>query len=163
MLDGFVKLIVKLSNIIAITMMAALTVMVMLQVVFRALFNNSLSWSTEMAAFMLAWITLFAAVPALYEGKHLAIDFVGTRLKSPWDKITRILANFIVLMFVLSLIYYGIPMVIGTLEVYAVSLPISKGIIYSVLPITAFLMVFIIVNDISKDLNLLLKETRTGV
>jgi len=157
-----IKVVTKASEIIATIITGALAVTMLLQIVARKIFNSSLSWTDEFGSFMLVWIALFGSVIVLYEGKHLAIDAVVSKLKKPWINIVKIAADIFTLAFVMSLFIYGIPMAIKTLDVYAISLHISKGIIYSIIPITALFMSLILFDDIYKQIKILIQDKRKG-
>ena len=45
------------------------------QVMFRYTFNNSLSWSEEIAKFIFIWITFLGAALCFRDRKHLGVDF----------------------------------------------------------------------------------------
>lgn len=162
MWSRFVKAVARLSDVAATLITGALVVTMIAQIFARRLFNDSLSWSDEFGSYMLVWIALYGSVIVLYEGKHLAIDFVMDKLKTPALNVVRIIANLCILLFVLCLFVYGVTLVEKTWDIDTISLIVSKGLIYSAIPVSAGLMIIVLVNDIIKDL-LVIKGFKGGM
>ena len=53
---------------------------VILQVIFRYIFNNSLFWSEELARYLLVWLTFLGASCAYHRRVHPSIDLITNRL-----------------------------------------------------------------------------------
>ena len=162
MRSRLVKSIAKLSDVVATLITAALVATMIAQIFARRVFNDSLSWSDEFGSYMLVWIALYGSVIVLYEGKHLAIDFVMEKMKAPALNMVRIVANLFILVFVLCLLVYGVTLVEKTWDIDTISLIVSKGLIYSAIPISAGMMAIILINDIIKDLLLINKGIKGG-
>ena len=162
MRSRLVKSIAKLSDVVATLITAALVATMIAQIFARRVFNDSLSWSDEFGSYMLVWIALYGSVIVLYEGKHLAIDFVMEKMKAPALNMVRIVANLFILVFVLCLLVYGVTLVEKTWDIDTISLIVSKGLIYSAIPISAGMMAIILINDIIKDLLLINKGINGG-
>ena len=60
---------------------AAMIAVVVLQVVCRYLFNNSLFWSEELARMLLVQITFLGASVAFRNRLHIAVDILAARLR----------------------------------------------------------------------------------
>src|SRR5436853_5174734 len=66
--DGGIRL---LENAVGLTLVVLIVVDVTLQVIFRYVFENSLSWSSELATFMFAWLTLIGLAIAQRDHAHI--------------------------------------------------------------------------------------------
>jgi len=142
----------KINEKIATFFVGLLVFTMILQIFFRKILNNSLSWTDEFASYMLVWIALFGSVMALFEGKHIAINLLVKKLRYPFSNICRITAYLVMIIFCLLIFFYSIPLLQKTLNVYAISLRVSKAVIYSALPITMFGMILILINDILNEI-----------
>lgn len=62
------------------TMVAILSVIVLLQVVFRYGLNSPLAWTEEMSRFLLIWIVLLGAAIGIKRKSHFSVDIVTRKL-----------------------------------------------------------------------------------
>jgi len=61
------------ENVLAICLLAAIIVDVLLQVLFRYVLSNPLSWSSEVATYMFAWLTLIGIAIAQRDRSHIEV------------------------------------------------------------------------------------------
>ena len=79
-----------LVELIAAAIMAALVVVVLFQVIARYVLRIPLSWSEEVARYLLVWGTLLGAAAATARSQHIVIDTFSSALKG---RRRRILAS----------------------------------------------------------------------
>jgi TRAP-type C4-dicarboxylate transport system permease small subunit len=70
--DGGIRI---LENAVGLALLALIVVDVTLQVIFRYVFENSLSWSSELATYMFAWLTLMGLAIAQRDHAHIEVKF----------------------------------------------------------------------------------------
>lgn len=157
-MDRLCKLIAKFSMFIAASCAGALAIVMMLQIFYRKILNNSLSWSDELGGYLLVWIALFGAVSALYDKKHLAIDALIIRLPIRVQQIMRVIVDCLISIFLLVIFYYSIPLMTQLGGRTAVSMPIPRSVIYSPLLITSAFSIVILVNDIVCDIKTMMAK-----
>lgn len=75
------KLLHRLLELISVGLLVALALLVVVAVVMRYVFNDSLAWYDEVASVMLAWITYFGAALAAQKRAHMG--FGSLVLKAP--------------------------------------------------------------------------------
>ena len=63
----------QVENALAICLLAAIIVDVLLQVLFRYVLSNPLSWSSEVATYMFAWLTLIGIAIAQRDHAHIEV------------------------------------------------------------------------------------------
>jgi TRAP-type C4-dicarboxylate transport system permease small subunit len=61
-------------------MVGVMTVIIILQVFMRYLFLYSLSWSEEVARYLMIWVSFLGASLALKYGFHIGVEFVINRI-----------------------------------------------------------------------------------
>jgi len=61
------------ENVLAICLLAAIIVDVLLQVLFRYVLSDPLSWSSEVATYMFAWLTLIGIAIAQRDRAHIEV------------------------------------------------------------------------------------------
>lgn len=82
MLTGLSKTIETVLEWMLIILMIALTVVVIMAVIYRKL-DASLSWYDEVASIMLSWVTYYGAALAALKRKHIGFDSVLLAIPMP--------------------------------------------------------------------------------
>lgn len=126
---------------VLLTLMVTLTVVVLLGVMFRIL-GDSLSWYDEVASVLLAWITYYGAALAALKRNHIGFDGVLLALPVVPRMIAVIIAEILVIGFMLLLAWAGFE-VLNVLEGETlVSLTwVPVQLTQSVIPIGAILFI----------------------
>lgn len=104
----FEKSLKRGEEIAALLLVAALTLVLGAQIVFRYFFNNPLSWSEELAQFLLICLTFVAATAVLKRGEHYSIDAFVNLLPPSGRRYVELTAVAAQLLLVLGLAYYSI-------------------------------------------------------
>ena len=58
-------------------------------VVSRHLFSSAIFWAEEILVFLVIWFVSIAVAAITYQGTHLRMDLLSTRLASPWKEIVN--------------------------------------------------------------------------
>jgi TRAP-type C4-dicarboxylate transport system permease small subunit len=132
---------VRFEDEIAGLLMMAVTLVLALQVLTRYVFNDPLAWTEEVSRHLFVWMVFFGASGALRERSHVAIELVVVRLPRQAQLAAALLCNLLVLFFLGNLLYWGVKAVdrMWTLPTATLELPV--GLVYTVFPITAALMI----------------------
>lgn len=101
----------RIGRAIGIVAVALMVVAILIQVVFRYVFNNALPWPDEAARFCMLWMTGLMAPTAFRRGGFVAIDMLGHALP---QSIGKLLSLFLLL---ISLLVLVIAVQIGYAEV----------------------------------------------
>lgn len=80
-------------------------IVIFLQVFFRFVIEASLSWSEELARYIMAYAVFIGAAIAAKEGAHIGINVVVGALPKPFNKYMRVIALFISFIFSVVLVY----------------------------------------------------------
>lgn len=124
----------------SIFLMAVMTFVVWLQVFQRYVMNASLSWSEELARYLLVWVSFFGASVAMRRGEHLSIDLLQEKLTPGLRRGAVFIAEGLVLTFWIFVIYYGVRYAVENMNQFATALPIAYGQVYIAIPLGAALM-----------------------
>lgn len=96
-------------------LMIALAIMVIVifsQVVMRYVFNNSLSWSEELARYLFVWFSWMGVSAGLKDNEHLRVEFLAMALKKrglvKTNEILSIIVALIWLATTAIVAYYGV-------------------------------------------------------
>lgn len=135
--DKVAKFIVSLS-------FGMMTLLIFLQVIFRYIFKESLSWSEELATYLFIWLTFIGASIATRERTHINVEMLISSIKSEKvKKIFIITANILSMFFVGVLTWFGFQIANQILSLKQVSASMSflyVGIVYFAVPIGSLMM-----------------------
>lgn len=125
---------------------------VFLQIIMRYVFNNSLSWSEELATFMMMWMTWVGASYGVKEGIHLRVTIFVDMLKGKSRAIAYIIIDIIWLIFSFYMVVMGTRIVRLAFEAQRVSpaLEVPMYFIYSSVVVGCFLMFLSLITSIRK-------------
>jgi TRAP-type C4-dicarboxylate transport system permease small subunit len=162
-LQGFNNGVVKALNWLMIALMSLMSLFIVMQVFFRYVLRQPLSWSEELARYFFSAITLFGAVLLYRDNKHINMTLLKDLIKNKAAKAAvDILAALLALFFLGVVIRYGFPMSVMMLRFNSFSpsmVWLKIGYVYMLLPVSAvFSAVAIIEVILSMTLKLLEKE-----
>ena len=145
----------------AVFLLAAMTVLVCLGVLFRYALNSSLVWYDEFASYLLVWLTFYGCVVVDYQRRHIGFDLLVNKLGPGQRRLVDIVGEIAVLGFQFVLCYYGWVLTERMGDETAISLPwVQVTWINSVLPITGALLLIISLNRLIATITG--KQIKTG-
>ena len=118
-----------------------LTLTVFSQVVARYIFQAPLSWSEELARFLLMWLSMLSAAYAFKVKSHFALKILVTRISTKSQFRVSIIVHSIVTVFFIALTYFGLVFLIGVSGHTAPALQIPMEIPYSSIVVGSLLIV----------------------
>lgn len=98
-------------------------VLLIVQVIYRRWLNDPLSWSEEIALLTMVWITFVGAYQCTAEDSHLKMSFLENVLPHKLSVILKIFTKIIVVAFLVTTAYLGIPLLESSISR---TLPISQ-------------------------------------
>lgn len=129
------------TSVAVVTMVIAMVIITSAAVVFRYFVNSPISWSEEVAKYLMVWVTFLAGSIAARRGAHVSIDIVQLVLPPKARRVCEWLA------FVGAVAFLSILLVWGTGFAWGVrehSNPIIGGMSmawpYAAVPVGALLM-----------------------
>jgi TRAP-type C4-dicarboxylate transport system permease small subunit len=153
--------VVKAVNWLMIAMMSLMTLFIFMQVIYRYVLQQPLSWSEELSRYLFSAITLFGAVLLYRDNKHINMTLLKDLIKNKTAKIAvDIFAALLILFFLGLVIRFGFPMSFKMLNLNSFSpsmVWLKMGYVYMLLPVSA---VFSAAAVIEVILSMLLKLTQ---
>lgn len=145
----------KALEIFLVILMILLLGDVLLQVISRYLLGNTISFTDELAGFLLMWVGMAGAAYVTGRREHLAITVFRDKLKPSIQYYLDVLINLLILAFVLSVLIIGGSWLVYTrfyLEQTSASLEIPLGYVYLILPLSGMLILFYVIDDITRKI-----------
>jgi TRAP-type C4-dicarboxylate transport system permease small subunit len=158
----FLRALTRLDNLLAkaeaatlITLVAVMTLIVFLQVVYRYVLIQPLHWSEELARYLFIWLSILGAALGLQKRGHFGLDFFYRMLPGRRRRFLQFLIHLLVGGVILVILIQGIKLVQATILQKSPAMEISMGWAYACLPIGAGLMLIHLLVIIIKDRSLI--------
>jgi TRAP-type C4-dicarboxylate transport system permease small subunit len=124
-------------------LLIAMLVVVILQIVFRYVLNDSLIWTEELAKTMMVWTALLVAPWAYRAGANIRIELFVNEMPRTFRKSLELLLNLLVLWIVIVFLHESLGFWQRGLTVRADSLPIQVAWFYTVIPLALSLLLLV--------------------
>ncbi len=141
-MHAFIKLLDKFNGGVEVgckytgaLLVAVMTVLVIIQVFFRYVLNDSFTWTEELARFMMVWTTFISAPVAYRLGSNVSLDIIYNRFTGRAHHFLTILLTIAAFCSLGLLFYLSLTLVGRGMKSTATSLPIKMAFIYVSLPI----------------------------
>jgi TRAP-type C4-dicarboxylate transport system permease small subunit len=140
MLDRLSRELNRLAEWVMVGLLAALTLLVGIQIAGRFLFDYSIFWSDELARFLLVWAAFLGMSAGVRRGSHPAVDGVVRALPPGAARVAFGAALACSLLFFLVMVGYGTLLVQRTWLQRSPSLGLRMGLPYLAVPVAGILM-----------------------
>ena len=118
------------------SMMAILT----WQVFARYVLGNSPAWAEQTALVLMIWMTFLGTASGIADGFHIRIVEGVMSLREPWRKRAVQTANLLIVLAGILILALGSKLVGTTWGNAVPTLPLSRGMVYLVIPVSGALM-----------------------
>ncbi|MFG6497053.1 TRAP transporter small permease [Fictibacillus sp. UD] len=126
---------------ILIALMALMVFTVSYGVFTRYVLNEAAIWTGELASYTLVWLTFIGAGWGIIEKSHISFDSLIEKTPYRLRIIIQVLFRLAMLTFAVIMTYYGYLLAMNSMQDMTLTLPISKGIVYMVVPLSGVMMI----------------------
>jgi len=144
-LSDRVNTITEVALFVTLVTMVIVTV---LQVVFRFFFD-ALTWSEELACFLLVLASLLGAAVAFKKGNHIAVTFLLDKLSPVAKKLMQTLIGFLGMGFFAIVAWYGVVLMGTEGGQLTPAMRISMKWLYLMYPVTGCIVVLHIADSLA--------------
>lgn len=127
-------------EILLMVLIAFAVIVASLQVFTRFVVQKPLPWTEEAARFSFIWISFLGTFIGYTKTSHFNIDFLLNATKGISNKVLNCICDLVVFGFSLLVVKFGIDLVNMTLLQRSPILGVPMGWVYSILPISFFLI-----------------------
>ena len=121
----------------AIIVFAGIFACMFVQVILRYLFDSPLTWSEELARYLMIWCAFLGWVIASRNDTHLAMTFVVDKAPRRTRAVVRVAIEAATLLFAWVLGRRGLQLAIDAWDIENVAVPFNLGVVYLIEPIAA--------------------------
>jgi TRAP-type transport system small permease protein len=150
-MDRIIRLFDRLIYALIVSATAGMLVIICLQVFFRFILNNALSWPEEASRFLMIWALFLAAGYALKDDEHVGLTFFIGRLPARYRSGLRMILHLAVVGFLVVMVYGGWLEMVSLYPLKTGALRISRAIPYSIIPISGILFIIISIRLFIED------------
>jgi C4-dicarboxylate transporter DctQ subunit len=143
MLAALSRIIDRVESFAVVMLILTATVVAIIQVVARYVFNNSLYWSEELILYALITMSFLAASMGVRHSAHISVEAVYAFVGPRTARVLRMIAAVLGIVFAGSLVYYGWRLYLNTSEMGQLSpaMQIPVAYVYLSIPIAGAFMV----------------------
>lgn len=132
-------------------LLVAMVVVVLLQIVFRYVLNDSLIWTEELAKTMMVWTAFLVAPWAYRAGANVRIEIFLDEMPRVFRESLQLMLNLLVLWIVTVFLWESFGFWQRGLTVRADSLSIQVAWFYSVVPAVFFLLLLAAIEQLLRN------------
>ena len=96
-LSGFNGIVEKVGRYLGLTLIGAMTLVILYQVFMRYVLNDPPTWSEEIARFMMVWMTFLVAPLAYRHGMNVAIETLSSLIRGRIQWVLQLVLNALIL------------------------------------------------------------------
>lgn len=150
MFDRFVRAQVAASGFVAVLLFVGYTLVVVMQVYFRYVLNDSLFWAEEFSR-LAFFATIMMSLPVVCaRNAHIVMDLLESSIgeSSPFRWIVRRINGMLTIAFFVLLCVYGFKFAGRSMTMHTSTLAISMGYVYLLMPISSVICIEVVVNQL---------------
>jgi TRAP-type C4-dicarboxylate transport system permease small subunit len=151
-MDAFFSLLKKIERWLLIVLMILLAIFCFMQVFWRLILNDPLSWSEEVSRYLFVWLTFVGAAVAVGEWGHFQVDVLIGKLSPGAMLAFRWFAYLAIAFFAVMMLGPGWTLLAKISNQLSPAMRISMSLPYAALPISGALMLLHLVQHIHNDL-----------
>ncbi len=134
-----------------VVMMIVMTLAVIVQVFLRYVFSFSLSWSEEVARYLMIWVAFLGGSLALQKGLHIGVELFLVRVSSRTRRWVSILSKMFILIFLIYLTIGGLKITWAVRDQSSPALLFSMAYAYLSAPVGGFFMALQTIHSLIED------------
>ena len=145
------ELLCNATRNVAGVLLVAMVVIVILQILFRYVLNDSLSWTEEVSKTMMVWTAFLVAPWAYRVGANVRIELFADEFPDAMRRFMALALNFLVLWIVAVFLDESFGFWQRGQAVRSDSLPIQVSWFYTVVPVAFTLLLLVAVEQLIRD------------
>lgn len=158
-LNRIVDVIDWLAKLVGAVLAILMTGVMLAQVFFRYVLNDSLPWSEELSVYFMIWAIFIGAAIVMRNWQHTRITVFAKMLPRPGQILLLLLAKTGTIVFLLTLAVLGFQVFGADFHGHSISMGLSTKWVKLSIPVGATLMILFVGNSILRDI-LALRDKR---
>jgi TRAP-type C4-dicarboxylate transport system permease small subunit len=143
------RVIDTMVNGVIVVMLFCMFIVVLIQVFTRFVLNNPLSWTEEIARYLMVWMGFLGTAVGLKYGLHMSLDIITNKTTGNFKLILHLVGNLLTLIIGLLFLIYGYRLMLQGRNRLSMALQFKMEYVFLAFPVSG---VLIIVNSIESML-----------
>jgi TRAP-type C4-dicarboxylate transport system permease small subunit len=132
--------------------LAAISILVLSQVVFRYVLDHPLAWSEELTRYLIIWLTFLGSSLGIRKNGHIRVEILFRMIPPAWGKALNIFIELSILFFLAVLVWQGIHTTRVFMLFKSSALGLAQGYVFMAVPVGACIMICHMIVKIGSDL-----------
>ena len=142
--DAIVQPLIKLCKIAVISCVLSIALIVSTSIFFRYVLNNSITWSEEVAKYLMVWMVFVGAPVAMVQSRHIAIEMFPNLFRPRIRALIFLIVNLLIVMTMAFWTYRGFTYTVGGMSQVMSSFDkIPLGVVFASIPFGSCIMMII--------------------
>ena len=140
------------------------TLLIFVQVIFRYVLNDSITWSEELARYIFIWMIWLGTSVSMKQKEHIRMDMLMNAVHGKGKLVLELVSSIIMLAFCIFLVKYGWDLVASMMSRgnKSVALRLPMWIVYSSLPFSQLIVSLRLIGSIVSDAGKLFGHQKPG-
>ena len=144
LVDYILNPLIKLCKFAVITCVLSIALIVSASIFFRYVLNDSITWSEEIAKYLMVWMVFVGAPVAMVESRHIAIEMFPNLFRPRIRASIFLIVNLLIVMTMGFWTYRGLTYTIGGMSQVMSSFDkIPLGVVFASIPFGSCIMMII--------------------
>ncbi len=144
LIDAIVQPLIKLCKIAVISCVLSIALIVSTSIFFRYVLNNSITWSEEIAKYLMVWMVFVGAPVAMVQSRHIAIEIFPNLFRPRIRALIFLIVNLLIVMTMAFWTYRGFTYTVGGMSQVMSSFDkIPLGVVFASIPFGSCIMMII--------------------
>jgi TRAP-type C4-dicarboxylate transport system permease small subunit len=141
------KRLAKSVDILLLVLMSLMFMTVCLQVFFRYVLEQPLSWSEEFARYAFVWVSFLGAAMSLGKRLHFGIDFFVNKFPARLSAGLEVGTHLLILIFVLVIIVKGYETMLSAAGMLSAGLNLRMDAVFAAIPVSGLIMAYYVIRQ----------------
>ena len=144
LIDAIVQPLIKLCKIAVISCVLSIALIVSTSIFFRYVLNDSITWSEEIAKYLMVWMVFVGAPVAMIQSRHIAIEIFPNLFRPRIRALIFLIVNLLIVMTMAFWTYRGFTYTVGGMSQVMSSFDkIPLGVVFASIPFGSCIMMII--------------------
>lgn len=132
----------KVIEVICILSLSSMSLLAMLQVFYRYVLHNSLTFSEELIRYLFVWTVFLGAAILLRKNGHAALGFLVDKMQEKYRQVILSFGSLVTSIFVVILVFKGFELTFDFHRNQSVAMGIPMSFVYAAIPVGSLFMFF---------------------
>ena len=144
LIDAIVQPLIRICKIAVVSCVLAIALLVSTSIFFRYVLNNSITWSEEIAKYLMVWMVFVGAPVAMVQSRHIAIEIFPNLFRPRIRASIFLIVNLLIVMTMAFWTYRGFTYTVGGMSQVMSSFDkIPLGVVFASIPFGSCIMMII--------------------